>query len=118
MKKLSTNHTGLPEDEKGFLLTNGERFIYNSPFRILGAQMIDIDNKIIGAWRIGITDENGDLVIFKGIKTFGQWKKKRQEISNYYVKLFQNLKVKVYPKDAVRIIVKHLFDLSEFVVRL
>ena len=117
MKRYKENITGIPEDSMGFLRTGGE-MRYKEPFRVVGVQIVDIDNKIIGAWRIELLDDKGDHVIYPGVKSFGHWTKiVRDKISDDYVKMFKELRKNWLVKDVVRFIIKYPLGGPEIVVR-
>lgn len=117
MKRIIENRTGISEDSMGFLKTDGE-LRYKEPFRVVGVQIVDIDNKIIGAWRIELIDEKGNNVIYPGIKSFTHWAKiVKNKISDDYVKLFKEIKKDMLVKDVVRFIIKYPLGGPEIVVR-
>lgn len=117
MKRNSENKTGIPEDSMGFLRTEGE-MRYKEPFRVVGVQIISINNKIIGAWRIELPDEKGNPVIYPGVKSFGHWTKiVRDKISDDYVRMFKELRKGMLVKDVVRFIIRYPLGGPEIVVR-
>ena len=101
----------------GFLQTNLQEVRYNEPFRVVGVQMVDIDNQILGAWRLELPDEKGRPKIYKGVKNFYQWTRAKQEISDLYVDYVKGNNFRKPPKDVVRFIIKFLFGGSEIVTR-
>lgn len=117
MNKRGENWTGLPEDSMGFLISDRDGFKYNVPFRVIGIQAVDINNKIIGAWRMEIEDENGNPQIYKAVKNYGQWKIRRDEISDVYVTLVDELNKSLKTKEIVRFIVKSVFGGPEVIMR-
>jgi hypothetical protein len=117
MKRNKENLTGIPEDSMGFLKTEGE-LRYKEPFRVVGVQIVDINNEIIGAWRIELCDENGNHRIYPGIKSFGYWTKvAKNKISDDYVRLFKELRKNWLVKDVVRFIIKYPLGGPEIVIR-
>lgn len=117
MKKYKDNMTGIPEDSMGFLRTEGE-MRYKEPFRVVGVQIVDIDNEIIGAWRIELFDDNGNPVIYPGVKSFGYWTKVvRDKISDDYVKMLREMIKTKNIKDVVRFIIRYPLGGPEIVVR-
>lgn len=117
MKWYKDNRTGIPEDSMGFLRTNGE-MRYKEPFRVVGVQIVDIDNEIIGAWRIELPDNKGGHVIYPGIESFRHWTKiVRDKISDDYVKMFREMRKDWLVKDVVRFIIRYPLGGPEIVVR-
>lgn len=106
MKKEQKNWTGVPEDSMGFLISDRESFKYGIPFRITGVQVTDIDNNIIGAWRLEIVDDGGKPIVYKSVKNYGQWVIRKREISDKYINYFDHLKKDLHIKEVVRFIVQ------------
>jgi virulence-associated protein VagC len=117
MRHKVENFTGIPEDSMGFLKTEGE-LRYNEPFRVVGVQIIDIDDRIIGAWRIELLDEKGNYILYPVVKSFGHWAKLvKEKISDDYVKCLKSLKKDMLVKDVVRFIIQYPLGGPEIVVR-
>lgn len=117
MKKRQKNWTGVPEDSMGFLISDRDEFKYDVPFRIKGVQVTDIDNNIVGAWRIEIKDDEGKPVIYKSVKNYGQWIIRKREISDKYIDFFDLMEKDFQIKEVVRFIVQPVSENTEIIMR-
>lgn len=50
MKRTKDNWTPYPFGEDGYLVTTKDEPIWNRPFRVVGIQMVGIDNQPMGAY--------------------------------------------------------------------
>ena len=116
-KRINNLCEELPTDSLGFLKTNGQDFRYNEPFRVVGVQVIDIYNKIIGLFEIEFLDKEDQPQIYKKCLNKGQWIIRREEISNLYCNFLKELKIKSIPKDVVRFVIKPILGGPEIVMR-
>ena len=115
--KKQNNWTGMPEDSMGFLISNRDGFVYNVPFRVIGVQITNINNDIIGAWKMELKDENGNPRIYPAVKNYGQWKIRRDEISERYIEMIDSMRKGLNVKEVVRFITKSIFGGPEVVMR-
>jgi len=107
----------LPTDSMGFLKTNGQDFRYNEPFRVIGVQIMDIDNNIVGVYGVELLDKKDQPRIYKKCLNRGQWIIRKEEISDLYCDFFRKMRLRSIPKDVVRFIIKPILGGPEIVMR-